>query len=164
MVITYNRHNQIKFPVYPLGSSNWDSSDGLVFIDNLIVDDLNMTGDTLGKRRLQTPHKGLYQLKRSIETFVGVLKQKTNCFIDTNGILFLYEKTRYVQLRYIKIEKIVKKNTSSLLFLQNCRIPFTIPRPPAEEIKYAGVLFFNEFPWMLYDYAETKLKDTKRKI
>ena len=71
MVITYNRHNQIKFPVYPLGSSNWDSTDGLVFIDNLILDDRNMTGDTLGKRRLQTPHKGLYQLKRSIETFVG---------------------------------------------------------------------------------------------
>ena len=164
MVITYRSSNKIKFPVYPLGSSNWDTSDGLVFIDNLIIDDRNMPGDTLGKRRLQTPHNGLYQLKRSIPSFVGVLKQDTNSFIDNEGALFIYEKTKFAALKYEKIEKIIKKNVVSLLFIQNCRTPFTIPRPPAEEIKYVGVLYLHEIPWMLYDYSETKLKDTKRKI
>ena len=42
--------------------------------------------------------------------------------------------------------------------------PFTIPRPPSEEIEYVGVLHLNELPWMLYEYSEIKLKDTKRKV
>ena len=164
MVVTYKTYNKITFPVYPLGNSNWDINDGLVFIDNLIVDDRNMSGETLGIRRLQTPHTNLYGLKRSIDSLVGVLKQKVISFIDSKGFLFIYEKTKYASLRYIKIDKIVRKATASLLFVHKHSIPFTIPRPPSEEIEYVGVLHLNELPWMLYEYSEIKLKDTKRKV
>ena len=57
MVISYSNILKVRFPVYQLGSGNWERQDGLLFIEGNIVDDKNMPGDTLGIRRLQTPHK-----------------------------------------------------------------------------------------------------------
>ena len=53
---------QIKWPVYVLHSDEIEERDGLLFCDTQIVDDKNMKGETLGIRRLQTPHKNLYHL------------------------------------------------------------------------------------------------------
>ena len=44
----------IKFPIYVL-SEEPEEIDGLVIINDQVVDDKNMTGETLGMRRLQTP-------------------------------------------------------------------------------------------------------------
>ena len=55
MVITYKDNDKITYPVYVLPSSNWTIADGLVTIDGLIVDDRNMEGESLGRRRLMTP-------------------------------------------------------------------------------------------------------------
>jgi hypothetical protein len=74
MVIQYKNVNKLRFPVYILPSGNWDRQDGLLFLDGQIVDDRNMTGDTLGLRRLQTPHKSLYSLRQQVEDFRGVIK------------------------------------------------------------------------------------------
>ena len=63
MVIQYKSINKIRFPVYELPSGNWDRRDGLLFLDNQIVDDTNQQGDSLGVRRLKTPHKNLLPLK-----------------------------------------------------------------------------------------------------
>ena len=52
----------------------------------------------------------------------------------------------------------------NLLKLYDIKNPFIIPRPPHANMKYAGVLHYNGLPWVLYDYAEEKLKDTRRKI
>ena len=51
---------KIKFPIWVLNSNNVWEQDGVVFIDNTVLDDLNQKGDTLGKRRLQTPLKNLF--------------------------------------------------------------------------------------------------------
>ena len=74
MVIQYKSLNKIKFPVYVLPSGNWDRQDGLLFLDGKIVDDRNMSGDTLGVRRLQTPHKNVFPLKHNVQrlTLLGV--------------------------------------------------------------------------------------------
>ena len=137
MVVTFQTINKIAFPVFVLGSDNWDVQDGLVYLDGLILDDRNIKANTLGKRRLLTPYKNIYQLKRGIINHTGILKQNKNSFIDNKGTLFTYEKTKFVTLKYLKI---------------------------VEDMLYAGVLHLHEQPWLLYEYAATKLKDTKRKI
>ena len=64
MVVTFRTINKITFPVFVLGSDNWSTQDGLVYLDGLLLDDKNIVANTLGKRRLLTPFKNLYQLKR----------------------------------------------------------------------------------------------------
>ena len=49
--------------LYVINSNNVWEQDGIVFIDNTVLDDLNQKGNTLGKRRLQTPLKNLFNLK-----------------------------------------------------------------------------------------------------
>ncbi|MGY8867503.1 MAG: hypothetical protein ACKVJK_18030, partial [Methylophagaceae bacterium] len=71
MVVTYSNLHKVEFPVFPIGSSNWTFTDGLLYLDNELLDDKNMSGKTLGARRIQTPFKSLYTLKKCIETPVG---------------------------------------------------------------------------------------------
>tara|TARA_A100001015_G_C14849638_1_gene655923 strand:+ start:442 stop:936 length:495 start_codon:yes stop_codon:yes gene_type:complete len=164
MVITYKSSNKIVFPVYLLPSNNWSVSDNIVTVDNQIVDDKNMSGETLGIRRLQTPFKSLLPLKLSVDTLVGIFKQKSKNFIDSKGMCFIYEKTIFSKLKYHKITKIDKKIHNSLLFIKEINTPFIIPRPPTQNLKYVGILYLDKFPWMPYNYSETCLKDTRRKI
>jgi hypothetical protein len=164
MIVQYKSIHKIKFPVYELSSGNWSRQDGLLFLESQIVDDKNQVGDTLGLRRLQTPHKNIKPLKAQIDTFRGIIKSAHKHFIDTNGTPFIYEKTEFCKLKYYRIKNIIQKDTCSLLKLEKVKNSFAIPRPPHIDMKYAGVLHYNGLPWVLYDYAETKLKDTRRKV
>ena len=127
MVIQYKSLNKIKFPVYILPSGNWERQDGLLFLDGQIVDDRNMSGDTLGLRRLQSPHKNFHALNKQIDNFRGILKSKEKHFIDTNGTPFIYEKTEFCKLKYYRIKSVVQKDTCSLLKLDGVKQPFVIP-------------------------------------
>jgi hypothetical protein len=129
-----------------------------------IVDDKNMEGDTIGKRRLQTYMKPLFPLRSAIWDLTGIIKQESPYFIDTKGYPFIYQKTRYCKLVYYRIKKIERKETASLLWLKDVRAPIKIPRPPFEEFKWAGLLHLNKFPWLLYDFAEIKLPNSNRKV
>jgi len=164
MVVTFKNIQKVVFPVYKVGSSNWSNSDGLIFIEDQIVDDRNMPGNTIGIRRLQTPHKNLYKINKKIDNLTGILKSNTNIFIDTKGSIFLYDKTYFSKLKYYRIKRIDKKETACLLWLAGIKTPFIIPRPPEPGILYAGVLHFHGLPWVLYEYSETKKKDTRRKV
>lgn len=164
MVITYSRLAKVTFPVFRLGSSNWHTQDGLLYLDGLLLDDKNMRGDTLGLRRLQTPFSNLYKLNKSLDSLVGILKQSNNTFIDNAGNPFLYEKTKNCKLIYKKIKKIERKNTAAVLWLDGIGHPMRVPRPPAPEMLWAGVLYLNDAPWMIYEFSETKCSDTRRKV
>lgn len=164
MVITYKNLHLVKFPVYLLWSDNWELADGLLFVDQKLVDDKNMPGATLGIRRMQTPHKALQPLKRAIFTQNGILKQSTKYFIDSHGFPFIYEKTKMCTLKYYKIMKVVQKDVASLIWVNGCKTPFTVPRPPEHGMRWAGILHLQGIPWMLYEYAEEQLKDTQRKV
>jgi len=163
MVITYKTINKVKFPVYLIPSANWDLADGMLFLDGLILDDKNMEGSTLGARRIQTSWE-LFPLKKSVFDFIGVVKQTTPYFIDSNGIPFIYQKTKFLTLKYIKIKKITLKTKASVLHLQNEKTPFKIYRPPMPGMCWAGILYYHGLPWKLYEYSEEKNKDTRRKI
>jgi len=164
MLISYKSINKIRFPVYEIPNSNWSRADGLLFLDGIIVDDLNQKGDTLGIRRLQTPHKNLLPLKVQIDTFRGIIKNNNKCFIDSNGIPFIYEKTEFCKLKYYKIKDVVPKESCSHLKLDGLKNSFVIPRPPPMGLTYAGVIHWKGLPWILYDYAEEKQKNTRRKV
>ncbi len=164
MVITYKQFHTLRFPIFMLHSETWEIVDGLFFCDGKLVDDTNMTGDSLGARRIQTPFSKLFPLKKAVMAPNGLLKQKTKYFVDSNGMPFIYEKTKFMSLKYLKIQKVTLKDTASLLTIKGIRTPFTVPRPPAYGYDWAGILHVQDLPWMLYEYAETKLKDTKRKV
>ena len=155
---------QIEYPVFVLPSGGWELVDGLLLIDNKVVDDKNMEGRTMGQRRMQSAHKDLLVLRKMITSYNGILKQGTKYFIDNVGKPFIYEKTKFAQLKYLKIKKVAQRQVVSTLTVEGHNAPFTVPRPPAPEMEWAGILHLYGLPWVLYEYSETKLKDTKKKV
>ena len=164
MVIGFRSIPKITFPVFLLDSENWEEYDGILFLDNKVLDDRNQEGKTLGARRMQTPHKNLQELKYMVEYPNGLLKQRTKYFIDNSGRPFIYEKTTMLPLKYLKISKVELKDTATLIRVKGYNAPFTVPRPPEVGFTWAGILHVQGLPWMLYEYSETKLKDTRRKV
>jgi hypothetical protein len=154
----------IQFPVYVLHNDEVEKRDGLLFCDTQIVDDRNVQGETLGIRRLKTPHKNLYPLKYMLEDFRSMIQHRGNNYIDSSGRYFQYEKTTTIMLDSIQIEKIEQKGTASLIWLRKVPFPFTVKRPPEKEMKYAQVLMVNKKPSVLWSYAEKKQKRTWRKV
>ena len=164
MVIGFRQIPKLVFPVFLLDSENWEESDGLLFLNNKVLDDTNQSGKTLGARSVQTPHRNLHILKYMITSPNGLLKQKTKYFIDNSGRPFIYEKTTMLPLKYLKISKVELKDSATLIRVKGHNSPFTVPRPPEVGYTWAGVLHVQGLPWMLYEYSETKLKDTRRKV
>ena len=123
-----------------------------------------MPGKTLGIRRLQCGRKDLLPLKRAVNNIYALLQCKQKYFIDSNGKLFIYEKTLTSKLKCYPIKRIDKKDTASLLWLSGVNHPFSIPRPPINNPGWARVLHLGPSPWMLYDYVSRPTKDTYRKV
>jgi hypothetical protein len=164
MAITYKTLNNIHYPAFKLPSDDWELKDGLLYLEGMLLDDINMPGKTLGIRRMQTPFKSLFPLKKSYDSPIAIIKESSGWYIDYTGKLFEYKKTKFCKLRYYRIKRIEKKITHSILKLHNINFPIKIPRPPPEEYKWAGVLLLDNFPWLLYGYSKVRLKDTRRKV
>ena len=163
MIITYKKLKNIQFPVYLLPHENWSFSDGLMFLEGKVVDDRNQEADTIGRRRLFTPHD-IFPLKNSVDSIQGLLKQTVKTFIDTSGRPFIYEKTKRCDLKYFNIKKKELRDTYTLLCLHGVNTPFSVPRPPEPGIFFAGVLLLHGLPWILYEYSEHPKKTTWRKV
>jgi hypothetical protein len=164
MVITFRDFTKITFPAFLMDSSNWEISDGLFFCEGKLVDDYNQMGTTIGARRMQTPFKDKYELKKAVSAPNGLMKQNTKYFVDSKGKPFIYEKTKIVPLKYMKIKKVERKSYATLIWVKGHNAPFTVPRPPEDGNTWAGVLHLHGIPWMLYEYSDEKLKDTRRKV
>ena len=98
-------HIVIKFPAYVL-SEEPEEIDGLLIIADQVVDDRNMSGETLGIRRLQSPMKSIYPLRYMVDDEVGMMKHRGKHFIDTNGVYWYNEKKKTATLKYHKIRKV----------------------------------------------------------
>ena len=64
----------------------------------------------------------------------------------------------------MKIKKVERKSYATLIWVKGHNAPFTVPRPPEDGNTWAGVLHLYGIPWMLYEYSDEKLKDTRRKV
>ena len=157
-------YDKLEFPIFVLHSDNVELIDGILFIDNQILDDTNMKGKSLGIRRLQSPMKGLYNLKYMLDDVSELLQHQGKYYIDSVGFFFVKQKTTKVRLKYQKILRVEKKHIVSMLWLKNCPFPFPLKRPLPENASWAGVLYRQGFPWALYDLAEEEKKETWRKI
>lgn len=162
MIYTYRDIGKITFPIYRLPSDNWHRVDGLVMIDEFVLDDTNMPGDNIGMRRLLSPMKSLFPLKKGSYSIVDVLK--FGHFIDFSGKTITYVKSKYSKLKYLRIYKVELKDTGSLVWLMGVSFPFVLPRPPPHGAAYARVLYLNDKPWLIYEFTREIGKDTRRMV
>ena len=161
---SYMVNFNLVFPVYVLNSDNVWAQDGIVFIDEKVLDDLNQTGDTIGQRRLKTPLKNLFPLKFQIADIVGLIKHRGKNYIDSTGKYYHYEKTTFTKLVCHKIRKVEDNEESSTVWLKDIHFSFTEKRPPKSTESWAQVLYLNGLPWKIYNFLEQEQKQTRRKI
>lgn len=142
------------------------NNDGVVFYEGKVLDDKNIKSSSLGIRRLKTPfpEESLVPLKKAAKTKLAIVKSAAGYYIDSKGLIFKYEKTKFLKLKYTRIKKVERKDTYSLLWLFNELTPIKIPRPPPAEMSWAGFLYLGPVPWLLYEYSEIKKPDTRRKV
>lgn len=152
----------VRFPVYSFSDEDFYMQDGLLISNELVVDDKNQPGDTLGKRRLQTPHK-LKKLTRTYEEFLDIVKENPGNLIDNNGKLFRYEKSSFQSIKSYKIKKKELKETHTRIWLEGVNFAFIVRSPPLGK-SWAQVLHLDNRPWLLYSFSEEKQKEVKRKI
>ena len=155
----------IKFPVYALPSVDWYMQDGVLFIDDgKVLDDKNMPGITLGIRRIQCGIKDLCRLKKAYTDFNSMIKGKHKIFIDSNGNPFVYKRTINSPLIHHRVDKIELKGDCSVIWFKNISHPMTIPRPPYGDARYARILYYKGFPWLIYDFVLERGKDSYRRV
>lgn len=163
MVINYKHLASVEFPVYGVQSNDVYAADGILWLDNKVLDDRNQLGATLGARRLQTPHK-LFPLRKSFSFVSEMLQSRYQHFIDSKGNFFTYEKTLYTKVRYHKILTRSLRDTGTVLKLEGVFAPLVVSRPPPPGKTWVGMLYFKGYPWLPYDYAEDYSADIRRKI
>lgn len=156
--------NNIKFPVYLLKSDEWYVRDNVLFIDGLVVDDRNWSGETIGIRRLQSGRKDLYKIKKSYLDLPSMVLSKKRIFIDSSGLPFTYHKTVMAPLKYHKVEQIIPKGSLSVVKLEGLINLFPIPRIPHGDARWARVIYYMNAPWYIFDFARERGKDTRIKI
>ena len=157
-------YDKIEFPVFVLHTDNIEFIDGILWIDNQVLDDKNMSGKNLGIRRLQSPMKSLYSLNYMLNDEAAILHHQGKFYIDSSGFFFTKSKTTTTRLKYHKIMRVEKKTIASRLWVKDCPFPFPLKRPLPENASWAGVLYRDGIPWIIYDLSEEKQKDTWRKI
>jgi len=157
-------YDRLNFPIYPIHTDDVIGVDGILWIENQVLDDRNMKGETLGIRRLQSPMKSIYPIKYMIEDIPSYLQHQGKFYIDNSGYFFTKEKTTKVNLKYHKIMRVDQKDTASVLWIKDCPFPFTLPRPLLQDQSWAGILYREGIPWLLYDTAAEKKKNSWRKI
>jgi len=155
----------IKFPVYALPSVDWYMQDGVLFIDDgKVLDDKNMPGESLGIRRIQCGRTDLCKLKKAYTDFNSMIKGKHKIFIDSNGNPFVYKRTINSPLIHHRVDKIESKDDHSIVWFKNINHPMTIPRPPYGDARYARMLYYKGFPWLIYDFVLERGKDSYRRV
>jgi hypothetical protein len=162
--LTYKEVGLINFPIFPIPSDEITWEDGLVRIEEKVVDDLNMIGNTVGLRRLQTPHK-LYKLGKCCESVMDFFHIKgAKAYIDNFGFVFTYERTKYTYVRYKKILKVTQRDLFSIIKAEHINYGVKVPRPPGVGKEWIGILYLSGYPWVPYEYSETCQKPKLRKI
>jgi len=160
--LTYNQIlKKVVFPVYAI-PEDLTFRDGLLTHLDKVIDDRNQKGDTLGKRRLQSPHT-LYNMTKMCEDFVALMKIRHKNFIDSNGSCFYYYKKRYVIIKPMKIKNKEYKGHYCRVWLAGYNSPFILKSAPLGK-EWAHVLLIDNEPWQIYDFSEESCDSYKRMI
>lgn len=164
----------IKFPIFPIREykklyeeSNMIKID--TYVKSWVLDNRNLSG-TFTERRLHMDTKTRYPLTLSIFNISQLIKynSKTRKYIDWQGNLINYKKTKVVKLKYFPIYKIKKGNSSIALFTKEIPFPIYITRRQWEELYkldkiWLGLLDYNGGK-LFYDFSYEDKGSTWRKI
>mgnify|MGYP000476509859 CR=1 FL=1 len=172
--------SDIAFPVYKLGQHKPFEMDGIVFYINkyekdgkevtTIIDDKNVLGESLAKRRLSLLKQKvpLFKLRVSIyflSDLIKLAKSSKQWFIDSRGRPFQYKKNRFVNLTFKKIKEVYPITTGgSIIVVDSIEQRFKTMYKVTPDYKYAGLLELNSKSYLLYGIYLEKPNDTKRKI
>lgn len=162
----------ISFPIYRLDKSPPSQVDGVTFYlykDKMqVVDDKNVEGDSLARRRLHLHMNEvkLYKLKYAIFYLADLIKMATpnQWFIDSNGKCFIYTKTKLVPLVFREITKVDRSPSFTLIEARGIHGRHKTLYPPREDQKYAGFLQVTPRTYIIYGFFSEKHRDTRRKV
>lgn len=166
--------SDIIFPLFPLGLGieGFYEEDKVLFVKDhtgyRILDDKNLSGDSLGERRLhlKAETKQIYPLKRKIDTFIDLVKYSKvyKYYIDVEGRQFKYNKTRFAKLLYrpILFSKFVE-GKGTVFTVKGVNSWFEVNYLLHPEARWAGLLKIDR-TWLLYDLSFEKKQDSRRKI
>lgn len=144
------------------------TEDGVDKFNLKIVDDTNIDKPNLALRRLQIlkdngPLKKINKAVFFIGDLIKLADSKT-WFIDSNGLVFKYTKTKSVKLQFKKIKAIIRiKTGGAIIELEGIPTRFKTLYTPSNSIQYGGVLV-DKMGYILYGLYLEKQKDTVRKI
>ena len=173
--------SRIQFPIYHLGEEKpvvdgdkmyyqyaVSSVEGDDVDKTLVLDDKSQPGLTLAMRRLQLKNQGvaLAKLKYAIFFIGDMLKmcKGTTWFIDTEGTVFEYRKTKKVPLVFRPIVQILPiKTGGAIVEVQGVGTRFKTLHAPKGTEKWAGVLLVG-VAYVLYGLYDEKLEDTSRMV
>lgn len=164
----HKKLTDIKFPIYAITSSYlkiWEEF-GVLYIrttKDKVLDNKNIQGSTLGSRRAKISEDSLYKLRGTIFSVPQLLNSKYKTYIDTNGLVFKYNKHSFVPLVYHKVKKVIKKEDGCIVSFKDTTYMAKMPYRDAIRIKYAGILH-TQLGDILYEYTEEKKKNTRKKI
>jgi|APSaa5957512576_1039674.scaffolds.fasta_scaffold11161_3 hypothetical protein len=158
----------IKYPVYPLrGYTKITDINGVVKVHThyniYIIDDRNLEGKTLGERRLRLK-KFKYSLPTSVANAKDVIMSSKKVFIDDEGVIFKYVKTRKARLIYKQIAELVRLPfETTKIIVRGIHTPFIMHQDIPLDYAYAGVLQFDG-GYILYEVSKKKKPDSWRKV
>lgn len=169
----------IRWPIYAIGSNHITYEDmNVTYVEHSgiksILDNKNLAGDTIGKRRLRIDKERLYHTKRTLFMFAELIeytRTKTlddRKFVDSNGIIFNYTKKDNKKLIWRKVKSVESFNNYVILKVTGLVDSFELPlnywkQFKKEEEIYLGLINFDKY-YSIYDIDIEVRKDTWRKI
>lgn len=168
----------IVYPIFPIRKYNKlyvEAETGIdkveTVIKDWILDNKNLSGDTLASRRLKIPLKERYPLSFTLFNLIQLLNyKKGSIFIDSMGYIFKYNKTRRELLKYHKI--IGKKQISEgqvALYTEEYSMPFYVSNTLFNRIfeygkyLYIGLLGYHG-GFLVYELCNKRKLSTWRKV
>lgn len=170
----------LQFPIYRLGLEGPTQYDGVLYYEyatkdkegnrvekKLILDDINVQGNSLAMRRLVMKSQGIkLKLLNTAIFFVSdfiKLATASTWFIDSSGKLFQHKKATRAKLVFKEISQVIPIPTGGAI-IEVVGIPtrFKTLFAPKHE-KFAGLLQVGRV-YILYGLYEEKPNDTWRLI
>lgn len=168
--------HEISFPVFSLGKEEPTLEEGVWFYPRssdegivlLIIDDQNIDMPTLARRRLTLKLRGerLFTLRTAVFFIADFLKISNGAtwFIDSNGKVFNYKKTKRVPLVFKKITKLIPIPTGGCLVqCEGSEARYKTLHNPTQDYKWAGLLKLNR-SYILYGLYPVEHKQSTRMI
>ena len=162
----------IHFPIYSITKTYrriW-SEMNVLYIETeygiYVLDNKNIQGDTVGKRRLRIKNDiyALYKPRNVLYDITHLIKSKDYIFMDTNGLVFKYKKTEYCDLIYWKVTNVIEASDGEcILDIPKINFSYKTNCRNAYAIHYIGLLN-SKYGYIPYELSEFYKEPTRRMI